>query len=125
MAGRFLAWALLGCVGVLLPCPLRADAIPQSGLVLWLDAGDIDGDGAEDNNPAAGAPIGDRTVGTEWVDKSGRDNRVAQDEPASRPTLAGNALGGRPAVRFDGNDDCAAHRFWGSPPATKNSRCLS
>jgi hypothetical protein len=38
----------------------------------------------------------------QWQDQSGHGRHALQPLPASRPTLAGNTLNGKPVVRFDG-----------------------
>ena len=52
------------------------------GLVLWLDAQDIDGDGDTRDNPAQGQPV-DR-----WTDKSGHGNHATQNLPDRQPYVA-------------------------------------
>jgi hypothetical protein len=59
------------------------DALP--GLVVWLDAAD--------------APQGYVQA---WRDRSPAGNDARQPEPAYRPVRADGAIGGFPAVRFDG-----------------------
>jgi len=69
----------------------------RDGLVLWLDAGDLDGDGAPDpvDNPVAVAA---------WADRAGSGLRATQAEPGARPAWEPRAIGGRPALRFNGDD---------------------
>jgi hypothetical protein len=60
---------------------------------LWIDAGDINGDGDYTNNPAGGSAV------TTWVDKSGNANNLTQATAASKPTY--NTLAGTSVVRWD------------------------
>ncbi len=76
----------------------RAESPPTRGLVLWLDAEDIDADGKVSNNPQAGHPI------RKWADKSGQGNHVEQEIAEQRPTFEPAAVGGKPVVRFHGKD---------------------
>jgi hypothetical protein len=65
----------------------------MEGPVLWLDASlaqSIDAD--------AGGFI------RRWADRSSAGNEARQDSRESQPRLVANAIGGRPAVRFDGGD---------------------
>jgi len=84
-------------------CVTIQAAPPENGLVLWLDAGDLDGDGAPDARQET-PPVEDGgRVGT-WVDRSPRRHEAKQAAPAAQPALVADALGGMPALRFDGND---------------------
>lgn len=71
------------------------------GLQLWLraDTGVFQDPGLGTPALAAGDPVGG------WRDQSGRGHHALQAAAASRPTLAPDAAGGRPALRFDGVDD--------------------
>jgi hypothetical protein len=40
-----------------------------------------------------------------WADRSGQYRNVVQSDSDSRPTLTANAINGRSALTFDGNDD--------------------
>lgn len=94
---------LLGFVAA----PLMADPV-TNGLVLWLDAQDIDGDGNPANNPADGTLVG--TALTPWVDKAplqGLQN-ATQSTSGLQPTYWSNGQNGQAVVRFDGNDLLAA-----------------
>jgi hypothetical protein len=64
---------------------------PLSGLQLWLKAD-------------AGTRLNGTAVSA-WVDQSSAGNTAVQDRPAAQPLWVPNAVGGRPAVRFDGVDD--------------------
>jgi hypothetical protein len=71
---------------------------PSSGRVLWLRADD--GPQSESGQPAAhGARV------ARWLDKSGGKRDAAQTAGGQQPTLADHAIGGLPAVHFDGADD--------------------
>ncbi len=65
--------------------------------ILWLDAFDLDGDGAPDPFPD-GSPV------EKWIDKSGRGHHATQTVDGNQPTLSLNAMGGRSVLRFHGND---------------------
>jgi hypothetical protein len=64
---------------------------PASGLLVWLKA---------DKDVRLG-PSGIAL----WGDQSGGDNNASQAAPGSQPSLVPQAVGGRPALRFDGADD--------------------
>lgn len=66
-------------------------APPALGLKLWLDAGT----GAQTN--ASGGV-------TNWVDRSGNGNDVASSTAGATPAFVNDAVNGRPAIRFDGDD---------------------
>lgn len=85
-----------GAVGLVvvswLVSPGRADVIPTSGLVMWLDAQDVDGNGLPDS-------LGHLTPVTTWVNKApGYPSVKVGDAP--NYIVAG--LNGHPVVRFDG-----------------------
>jgi len=61
----------------------QVNDIPRDGLVLWLDAADVE-------------TTGDKV--TAWPDKSGRDNRVSESSADLQPQKV--MVDGRPAVRF-------------------------
>ncbi len=84
-----------------------ADELPRDGMILWLDATDVDADGNPSNAPADGSAI------ENWRDRSGRGNHLAQDEPQRRPTYQTAAWDGRPAVRFHGDDLLDVPQFQG------------
>lgn len=69
------------------------DTLP--GCVLWLDGGDVDGDGVD-----GGAFVG----GTTWVDRSGNGADAVQASALLRPAVVAGAWNGRCAVRFDGTE---------------------
>lgn len=73
---------------------VRPDALP--GLTMWLDAGDIHGDGTT---------VAGGTAVTNWADKSGSlRHALAGTNAVNWPRVLANALNGRPVVNFDGND---------------------
>jgi hypothetical protein len=66
-----------------------------SNLVLWLDAGDIDGDGDTNDNLADGVDV------TIWADKSGNGNDAAG---STVPSYSTSAINGKVAVHFQPNE---------------------
>jgi hypothetical protein len=72
-----------------------ADAPPRNGLILWLDASQLD---SGDKAPPADVAV------AKWRDQSPLANHLEQDDPARRPLLVQNALAGRPVVRFRGSE---------------------
>ena len=92
--GIALAAVLLGIVAEV--SGLRgAEPVTGPGLVLWLDARDIDGDGDTRDNPAHGQPI-DR-----WTDKSGCGNHATQNVPDRQPSCTVDGMKpGLSAVHF-------------------------
>ena len=66
-----------------------------SGLKLWLDAMDVDGDGQADQ-------IANGTEVTSWTDKAGGDHNASGGNP---PTYSSTGLNWKPALRFDGSTD--------------------
>jgi len=90
--------AIFLCMAVAGLRSIGADFSPASvpGLVLWLDAADVNGDG---NNPVHGTPV------AVWHDKSSAGHDVGQGDISYRPSCQGNAItraDGQqmPAVRF-------------------------
>ncbi len=69
-----------------------------SGLKMWLDATDVNGDGQADQI-ANGAEV------TSWTDKAGGDHNASGGNP---PAYASTGFNGRPALRFDGSTDWLA-----------------
>ena len=61
-----------------------------SGCVLWLKADAITSN--------------DGDFVSSWIDSSGSNNPATQATAANQPTFRTNAIGGKPVVRFDGND---------------------
>lgn len=91
------AYDNLGARSVSAPVPIRITsttsiALPSAPrLKLWLKAD-------------AGVSSTDGVVSA-WEDQSGNLNHAAQSESAQRPQLVASALNGRPALRFDGEND--------------------
>jgi hypothetical protein len=73
-----------------------------SGLRLWLDASDADGDGSE------GSGYQDGNAVEIMVDKSGQGNDATQGISDSRPLYSSEGLNGKPVLQFDGIDDYLA-----------------
>ncbi|MEM7392686.1 MAG: DUF2341 domain-containing protein, partial [Verrucomicrobiota bacterium] len=76
----------------------KASPANISGLVFWLDGGDIDGAG---NGPTGDPPNG--AFAALWGDLAA-GNDATQAVAANQPSVLANALNGRTALRFDGND---------------------
>lgn len=77
------------------PPPAAADRpIPDNGLVLRLDATEVD---ADPMHPDRAGPL------TSWIDTRGTGRSFNQADPSHRPELVPNVLGGRPVVRFRGS----------------------
>jgi hypothetical protein len=77
--------------------------IPQNGMVLWLDANDVDADGAFD----AGT---DHLHLANWADKAGHDHNATQATAFRQPEIRSGQLPERPGLnllRFDGNQSLA------------------
>lgn len=69
----------------------RAEAnVPTDGLALWLSADEL-------------VTTGPDAVVTEW--RSPNNMRASQQTEGARPRLYPNAIGGKPAIRFDGDND--------------------
>jgi hypothetical protein len=68
----------------------------STGLVLWLDAADPNGDES--------LPVNGTAIQT-WYDKSGAARHATQGTSGARPVFRTNVVLGRPVIRFDGNDD--------------------
>ncbi len=71
-----------------------------SGMRLWLDASDADGDGETGSSTHFDAnPV--QLLG----DKSGQGNDASQAVNASQPLFVSGGINGMPSIRFDGSDD--------------------
>ena len=73
--------------------------IPQNGLVLWLDANDVDADGVFDSGT-------DHLKLANWVDKAGQDHNATQANAANQPEIRAGQLAAKPNLNvlvFDGN----------------------
>ena len=66
--------------------------VPVDGLRLWLDAGEE-------------VTVSDAGVVSAWGDRSLFGHDVSQAEPGLHPALSADAVNGRAAVLFDGEDD--------------------
>ena len=69
--------------------------VPVDGLRLWLDAGN-------------GLTTGSDGVVSGWADQSHFGHDVSQAELGLQPALVAEALNGKPALLFDGEDDVLA-----------------
>jgi len=73
--------------------------IPQNGLVLWLDADDVDADGEFDNNT-------DHLKLANWADKAGKDHNATQANAGNQLEIRSGQISGKPNLNvlvFDGN----------------------
>ena len=73
--------------------------IPQNGLVLWLDANDVDADGKFDSGT-------DHLKLANWVDKAGKDHNATQATVVNQPEIRSGQISGKPNLNvlvFDGN----------------------
>jgi hypothetical protein len=68
-------------------------ALPASGLVLHLDADDVN---ADRDKPGKAGPL------AAWKDKSGAGRVLGQGDGGKQPELVANALSGKAVVRFGG-----------------------
>ena len=69
----------------------------MDGLVLWLDAMDVDGDGFKDMlNDGARLPL--------WIDKSLNEKNALQSVPVAMPTYTKSAFMNNPGVRFSSGE---------------------
>ncbi len=71
------------------------------GILLWLDANDLDGDGVPEGASESGLSGGDAAT---WEDRSGNNNDMSHATPSRRPTLSVAAKNGRDILNFDGGD---------------------
>jgi len=86
---------LLGCI-VIFTCTLLLAAEPgpsRAGLVLWVDA----------SNPASAQAGADGSV-RQWNDLSGQSHHLQAGNTGSLPKLVPDALKGKPAIRFSGEE---------------------
>ena len=82
----------------------------SGSLRLWLDAGDVDGDGNYHNNPVNGTAI------TTWFDKSGYAYNLTNATAAFKPAL--NTGGTFPAVQFATPSSGSAEKYLSNATAT-------
>ncbi|HCQ33694.1 MAG TPA: hypothetical protein DIV54_09345 [Verrucomicrobiales bacterium] len=66
--------------------------IPRQGLSLWLTAD-------------RGLEVDSKGSVVKWMDESGEEHHAYQDESRCRPRLSRDAVGGRPALRFSGEQE--------------------
>ena len=90
---------------------LGKNTVPD--LALWLDATDVDGDGASDS-------LTDGSSVSAWTDKSNASQTVNQGSTGFRPVYKTSIFGTKSGIRFDGSDD-----FLVSTPVAYFSRRLS
>jgi len=69
------------------------EEIPDSGLLLWLDADD------SESFVLTGSDV------DLWNDKSGNNNDAVQEVSSNKPAKVNGVQNGKPVVRFDGSDD--------------------
>jgi hypothetical protein len=77
--------------------------IPQNGMVLWLDANDVDADGEFDTGT-------DHLKLASWADKAGKDHNATQATAFRQPEIRANQLPEHPGLNllvFDGNQSLA------------------
>ena len=89
------AW---GTVKTFVPANTAINKYSIPDLALWLDATDLDGNGAADS-AANGSAL------PSWTDKSVTPKTVNQTSSTEQPVVISNAIGGKSVVRFDGNGD--------------------
>jgi hypothetical protein len=85
--------SLQDAIGALGPPLEEANAteVPRNGLVLWLDAEDLNADGIADNLP-------EDTKIFNWADLSGDDRNFTQSDPNKAPVV--KIVGNRQALQF-------------------------
>ena len=66
--------------------------IPQNGLVLWLDANDIDADGQIDTGT-------DHMKLANWADKAGKDHNATQATIANQPEIRSGQISSKPEFK--------------------------
>jgi hypothetical protein len=83
-----------------IPSVPDAPTLPvQDGLVMWLDANDLES--IFQTTRGVDAITADNQPAGLWRDKSGNENHFIQHRPEARPRYGKNALGGKPALIFD------------------------
>jgi hypothetical protein len=73
--------------------------IPQNGMVLWLDANDVDADGEFDTGT-------DHMKLTNWADKAGKDHNATQATVTNQPEIRSGQIAEKNTLKllhFDGN----------------------
>ena len=74
--------------------------IPQNGLILWLDANDVDADGEFDTST-------DHLKLSNWADKVGMDHNATQATVANQPEIRSGQISGKPNLKvalFEGGN---------------------
>ncbi|NCI49352.1 choice-of-anchor D domain-containing protein, partial [Sediminibacterium roseum] len=66
----------------------------NNGILMWLDASNIDGDGVAGNDPATGTSLGI------WKDRSGKGNNATTLAGQNNITYVTNQVNGKPVARF-------------------------
>jgi hypothetical protein len=89
------AW---GTVKTFVPANTAINKFSIPDLALWLDATDLDGNGAADS-------VSNGSALPSWTDKSVTPKTVNQTSSTEQPIVISNAIGGKSVVRFDGNGD--------------------
>jgi hypothetical protein len=89
------AW---GTVKTFVPANTAINKFSIPDLALWLDATDLDGNGAADS-------VANGSALPSWTDKSVTPKTVNQTSSTEQPIVISNAIGGKSVVRFDGNGD--------------------
>jgi hypothetical protein len=77
--------------------PIGFTPASLSGLQLWLDATDVDGDGQADS-------ISNDSNVSLWVDKAGGDHNATQSNALKQPTYKTSQLNGRPSIQFNNSE---------------------
>jgi len=94
----------VAAASMILASAARADFNPRadvSACLIWLDASDVDGNGAADT-------IKDGAAIARWADRSGRGHHAVQKAGKLQPAYGRRGLGGKPALVFDGDDFLAS-----------------
>ncbi|TAJ67572.1 MAG: HYR domain-containing protein, partial [Chitinophagaceae bacterium] len=71
----------------------------NSGILMWLDAADVDGDGIAGNDPSSNTNL------TTWKDKSGLGNNATSIVGQNPITYITNQINGKPVARFTRTSD--------------------
>lgn len=96
----WVAALVLGISGLLASATAAAASPATAGLVLWVDATNVDSAKADAQGRLA-----------EWRDLSGKGNHLyASGEASSRPQLVADGMNGKPVVRFSGGQSLAMQK---------------
>jgi hypothetical protein len=93
--GQGTTWAT---VKTFVPANTAINKFSIPDLALWLDATDLDGNGAADS-------VSNGSALPSWTDKSVTPKTVNQTSSTEQPIVVSNAIGSKSVVRFDGNGD--------------------